>query len=116
MDEVLRGFGVVSDLIGQIALASGEQSKRIAQVTLAVAELDRVTQQTAALVQAVSTTAVSLSGQSAALRGAITRFTVPAADGSVTAVAASAITEPQRQASPPVTPSPEGESVAFGHR
>lgn len=51
MDEVLHGVGGVSELIGQIALASGEQSKGIAQVTLAVAELDRVTQQNATLVQ-----------------------------------------------------------------
>lgn len=52
MNEVLHGVGGVSQLIGQIALASGEQSKWIAQVTLAVVELDRVTQQNATLVQA----------------------------------------------------------------
>jgi methyl-accepting chemotaxis protein len=113
MDEVLRGVGGVSDLIGQIALASGEQSKGIAQVTLAVAELDRVTQQNATLVQAVSATAGSLSGQTTALSGAITRFTLPAANGNVTA---SVLAGPRRQASPPVTPSPEGDWVAFGHR
>ncbi|MCX2195113.1 hypothetical protein LD112_24810 [Pantoea agglomerans] len=100
MNEVLHGVGGVSQLIGQIALASGEQSKWIAQVTLAVVELDRVTQQNATLVQAVSATAGSLSGQAAALRGAITRFTLPAADDNVMTVA----TGQQRQISPPYDP------------
>lgn len=112
MNEVLHGVGGVSQLIGQIALASGEQSKWIAQVTLAVVELDRVTQQNATLVQAVSATAGSLSGQAAALRGAITRFTLPAADDNVMTVA----TGQQRQISPPMTLSTEGGWVAFGHQ
>ncbi|MGK3143544.1 methyl-accepting chemotaxis protein [Pantoea sp. C2G6] len=78
MEAVLRGVGSVNELIGQIALASDEQSKGIAQVTLAVAELDRVTQQNASLVQQVSATAGSLSGQTETLGSVITRFTLPA--------------------------------------
>ncbi|AMG56771.1 methyl-accepting chemotaxis protein [Pantoea vagans] len=74
---VLRGVGGVNELIGQIALASDEQSKGIAQVTVAVAELDRVTQQNATLVQQVSATAGSLSGQTETLGSVITRFTLP---------------------------------------
>ncbi|WP_336748939.1 methyl-accepting chemotaxis protein [Pantoea vagans] len=113
MDEVLRGVGGVSELIGQIALASGEQSKGIAQVTLAVAELDRVTQQNATLVQAVSATAGSLSGQTIALSGAITRFTLPAVESNVTGVAASVTPGSRRQV---ISPSPEGGWEVFGHR
>lgn len=112
MDEVLHGVGGVSELIGQIALASGEQSKGIAQVTLAVAELDRVTQQNATLVQAVSATAGNLSGQTTALRGAITRFTLPAEDGNVMTVE----TEQRRQIISTVPPATEGGWVAFGHQ
>lgn len=77
MEAVLRGVGGVNELIGQIALASDEQSKGIAQVTVAVAELDRVTQQNATLVQQVSATAGSLSGQTETLGNVITRFTLP---------------------------------------
>lgn len=77
MEEVLHGVGGVNELIGQIALASEEQSKGISQVTLAVAELDRVTQQNAALVQQVSSTAGNLSGQTEVLGSVITRFTLP---------------------------------------
>ncbi|MCX3308665.1 methyl-accepting chemotaxis protein [Pantoea vagans] len=77
MEAVLRGVDGVNELIGQIALASDEQSKGIAQVTVAVAELDRVTQQNATLVQQVSATAGSLSGQTETLGSVITRFTLP---------------------------------------
>ncbi len=77
MEAVLRGVGGVNELIGQIALASDEQSKGIAQVTVAVAELDRVTQQNATLVQQVAATAGSLSGQTKTLGSVITRFTLP---------------------------------------
>lgn len=77
MEAVLHGVGGVNELIGQIALASDEQSKGIAQVTVAVAELDRVTQQNATLVQQVSATADSLSGQTETLGSVITRFTLP---------------------------------------
>ena len=77
MEAVLRGVGGVNELIGQIALASDEQSKGIAQVTVAVAEFDRVTQQNATLVQQVSATAGSLSGQTETLGSVITRFTLP---------------------------------------
>lgn len=77
MEAVLRGVGGVNELIGQIALASDEQSKGIAQVTVAVAELDRVTQQNATLVQQVSATAGSLSEQTETLGSVITRFTLP---------------------------------------
>ncbi len=81
MEAVLQGVSSVNELIGQIALASEEQSKGIAQVTVAVAELDRVTQQNTTLVHQVSATAGSLSGQTDILGGVITRFTLPAAAG-----------------------------------
>ena len=113
MDEVLRGVGGVNALIGQIALASEEQSKGIAQVTLAVAELDRVTQQNATLVQEVSATAANLSGQTTALGGAITRFTLPEEGGN--AVAAPSARPRQAEMDPPVTLSQKGDWIAFGH-
>ena len=117
MNEVLRGVEGVNALIGQIALASEEQSKGIAQVTLAVAELDRVTQQNATLVQQVSATAGSLSGQTTALGGAITRFTLPAAtDGSARVNETSVLSAKWCLADPPATSTHQGQWVAFGRR
>lgn len=100
----------VNELIGQIALAPEEQSKEIAQVTLAVTKPDRVTQQNATLVQQVTATAGSLNGQTTALGSAVTRFRLPSvADGLRMAV-------PQvhpHQMNPPAAASPEGNWVAF---
>ncbi|WP_288475067.1 methyl-accepting chemotaxis protein [uncultured Pantoea sp.] len=94
MEAVLRGVGGVNERIGQIALASDEQSKGIAQVTVAVAELDRVTQQNATLVQQVSATAGSLSGQTETLGSVITRFTLPQQPASAVSRPAAPVEQP----------------------
>ena len=49
MDDVLNGASGTNELIGQIALVSAELNQGIAQITLAVVELDGVTQQHAYL-------------------------------------------------------------------
>ena len=74
MGSVTKSVAAVNDLIGQIALASDEQSKGISQVTLAIADLDRVTQQNASLVQQVTASAGSLSGRTETLASAISHF------------------------------------------
>ncbi|WP_312630465.1 methyl-accepting chemotaxis protein [Pantoea piersonii] len=84
MGSVTKSVAAVNDLIGQIALASDEQSKGISQVTLAIADLDRVTQQNASLVQQVTASAGSLSGRTETLASAISHFKtadLPAEDG-----------------------------------
>ncbi|MCG8711088.1 Tar ligand binding domain-containing protein, partial [Brenneria sp. 4F2] len=51
MGEIVSGVTRVTDIMGEIASASDEQSKGIAQVGVAVSEMDSVTQQNAALVE-----------------------------------------------------------------
>jgi methyl-accepting chemotaxis protein len=68
----------VNELISQIALASEEQSKGLSQVTIAVAEIDRVTQQNSTLVHKISASAESMNNQTETLTSVITRFTLPA--------------------------------------
>jgi methyl-accepting chemotaxis protein len=51
MVEVVASVNRVSNIIGEIASATGEQSTGIAQVNQAVADLDKVTQQNASLVE-----------------------------------------------------------------
>ncbi|MCG7386982.1 methyl-accepting chemotaxis protein [Pantoea sp. ACRSB] len=77
MGSVTKSVAAVNDLIGHIALASDEQSKGISQVTLAIADLDRVTQQNASLVQQVTASAGSLSGRTETLASAIGHFKTP---------------------------------------
>ena len=54
--------------MGEIASASDEQSRGIDQVALAVSEMDRVTQQNAALVQESAAAAAALEDQASRLK------------------------------------------------
>ena len=51
MDEIVASVQRVTDIIGEITAASHEQSTGIGQVNQAVAQMDQVTQQNAALVE-----------------------------------------------------------------
>ena len=74
MDQVVAAVTEVHTLIQQITSATGEQSNGIAQVNIAVAELDRMTQQNAALVEESAAAAESLREQAVALSDSVNRF------------------------------------------
>jgi methyl-accepting chemotaxis protein len=69
----------VSDLVGEITSASEEQSNGISQVGDAVAQLDQVTQQNAALVEESAAAADSLQQQATRLTEAVRVFRLDAA-------------------------------------
>ncbi len=68
----------VSDIIGGIAAAAGEQSDGISQVNVAVNQLDQMTQQNAALVEQSAAAAESLKDQAARLKEAVAMFQMAA--------------------------------------
>ena len=76
MAEIVSAVTQVTDIMGEIASASDEQSRGIDQVGLAVAEMDRVTQQNAALVEESATAAVALEEQAARLTQTVAVFKV----------------------------------------
>ena len=63
MGEIVGSVKRVSDVIGEITIASGEQSDGIGQVNTAVTQLDQMTQQNAALVEQSAAAAESLKDQ-----------------------------------------------------
>ena len=63
MGQVKQAIKQVSDIVGEIAAASEEQSRGIEQVNQAVGQMDEVTQQNAALVEEAAATAQSLEEQ-----------------------------------------------------
>ncbi len=67
MDEVVASVRRVTDIMGEISVASSEQSSGIAQVNQAISEMDSVTQQNAALVEQASAAAESMQSQAARL-------------------------------------------------
>ena len=74
MQEVVKSVKRVSDLIGEIASATNEQSAGIGQVNTAVTELDRVTQQNAALVEESAAASESLKQQALRLAQSVAVF------------------------------------------
>src|SRR5258708_11677841 len=66
----------VSDIVGEIAAASEEQSRGIEQVNQAVSQMDEVTQQNAALVEQAAAASQSLEQQATQLKDAVSVFKV----------------------------------------
>jgi methyl-accepting chemotaxis protein-1 (serine sensor receptor) len=74
MNEIIGAVQRVTDIMGEIAAASEEQSSGIDQVARAVTQMDEVTQQNAALVEEAAAAASSLEDQADKLRGAVAVF------------------------------------------
>ncbi|HJS37351.1 MAG TPA: methyl-accepting chemotaxis protein, partial [Burkholderiales bacterium] len=74
MDEIVDSVSKVSSLIAEITAASREQAQGIAQVSETVTQLEKVTQQNAAMVEEASAAAGSLEDQSRALGDAVSAF------------------------------------------
>ncbi|AOK50783.1 chemotaxis protein [Burkholderia sp. MSMB617WGS] len=72
--EIVGSVRQVTDIVSEIASASNEQSVGIEQVNHAVAQMDNVTQQNAALVEEASAAAHALAEQARALHGAVAVF------------------------------------------
>src|SRR5690606_15289471 len=80
MQEVVGSVEGVTTIMGEISSASHEQSDGIEQVNRAVAEMDGVTQQNAALVEEAAAAAGSLQEQAARLAEAVAVFKIHATD------------------------------------
>jgi aerotaxis receptor len=74
MDDIVAQVKRVSDLIVEISAATQEQSKGIGQVDSAVAHLDQITQQNAALVEQSAAASESLKVQAERLAEAVGVF------------------------------------------
>ena len=78
MSEIVASVQRVTDIIGEISSATREQSQGIGQVNLAVTDLDRMTQQNAALVEQSTAAAESLKDQAGRLSGTVSTFRLEA--------------------------------------
>jgi methyl-accepting chemotaxis protein len=74
MTEIVASVQRVTDIIGEISAAASEQSQGIGQVNTTVIELDRMTQQNAALVEQSAAAAESLKEQATRLAAAVAAF------------------------------------------
>jgi len=76
MDEIVAAVKRVTDIMAEISAASLEQGAGIGQVNTAIAQMDQVTQQNAALVEQVGAAAGSLGELAQSLVGTVSVFTL----------------------------------------
>jgi methyl-accepting chemotaxis protein len=76
MQEIVSSVRRVTDLMGEITAAAGEQREGFAQVNQAVSNLDQMTQQNAALVEESSAAASAMSEQAQRLLEVVSVFDV----------------------------------------
>jgi methyl-accepting chemotaxis protein len=76
MEEIVASVKRVTDIMGEIAAASQEQTSGIEQVNQAITQMDQVTQQNAALVEEAAAAAASLQDQAGSLVQAVSVFKV----------------------------------------
>ena len=78
--EIVAGISKVTEIVAEIAATSKEQSVGIDQVSRAVGEMDKVTQQNAANSEQSSSVAAELASQARGLAEMITAFRLESAD------------------------------------
>jgi methyl-accepting chemotaxis protein len=74
MDDIVASVQQVNDIIGRISEASADQAQGIGEVNHAVAQIDDLTQQNAALVEQAAAAAESLQEQTTHLSRAVAVF------------------------------------------
>lgn len=88
MEDIVKSIARVSDIVQEIAEASREQSKGLAQINDAVANLDDVTQQNAALVEQTLAASTSLQEQASQMAQMSSRFVLERGAATGTSAAA----------------------------
>ena len=109
MGDIVSGVQRVTDVIGEISAATSEQSTGLRQVNEAVAGLDQMTQQNAALVEESAAAAESLADQSRKLSAVVGTFRLAAQTGAGVAASSRATPAPAHAPAPATRPAPKPE-------
>jgi hypothetical protein len=114
-EEIMDKVRKVDDLVANIASASNEQSEGIGQASMAVSQVDKVTQSNAADAEESATAAKELNAQADALKEALNKMMhlMAGANAAAEMEAESTNTAPRPPASgkPPFRPSRDGRST-----
>jgi methyl-accepting chemotaxis protein len=98
IDEIVTSVQRANELIGTIATASTEQSVGVGEINRAIAQLESVTQENAALVEAAAASSHSFEQEAQRLTQVVSRFRIGAdASSAAQRAAAAVLAAPQRQ-------------------
>jgi methyl-accepting chemotaxis protein len=106
IDAIVTSVQQVNQLIGEIAVASSEQSTGVGEINKAILQLESVTQQNAALVEEASAASMTFQQQADHLKGIVARFRI--AEDPAARPAAS----PAGRTAPAAKPLPKSASAA----
>ena len=116
MSEVVDSIRKVSDIVAEIASASGEQSTGIEQVNKAIADMDSSTQHNAALVEESAAAATALRDQADKLAEVVSLFHIDANTMTAPKAAPASVPAPTRAVVPVKTsirkPAPKAAAAA----
>jgi methyl-accepting chemotaxis protein len=115
LEEIVTSVKRVTDIIGEIAAASQEQSSGIDQVNRAVAQMDLVVQTNAAQTDGLASTAQTLATQAAQLQALVGRFKLDARRPPVPEVAPPAPVVPPVAMAPAKPPALAGAHAGNGN-
>jgi methyl-accepting chemotaxis protein len=101
MHEVVQSVRRVTAIMGEITVAGQEQSAGIEQVNRAIAEMDAVTQQNAALVEEATAASQSMRTQAGGLDALVSIFTIEGAGSARPVLPRAAPRRAAPQAQPP---------------
>ncbi|HEX8955852.1 MAG TPA: methyl-accepting chemotaxis protein [Burkholderiaceae bacterium] len=93
MEQIVNSVKHVADIMGEITSASQEQSAGIGEINQAIAQMDEMTQQNAALVEQAAAAAESMQEQAAILAEAVAAFKLAGAATMSTKPAAKSATK-----------------------
>ncbi len=110
LDAIITQVGEIGALVEGIATAAVDQAASISKVNVTMSELDRMTQQNAAMVEESAAASRNLSGQAANLANLVARFRGAGISGSATTFAAPP--PPLRHTPPAVAPAPRAIAAA----
>ena len=78
IEDIVVSSQRVDSILNEVATSANEQNQGIGQIGKAVYELDRMTQQNAALVEETASAAAAMQNQAYTLVGEVARFKIPA--------------------------------------
>ncbi|XTZ36589.1 methyl-accepting chemotaxis protein [Salmonella enterica] len=78
MEEIVTSVNKVTDIVAEISAASTEQHQGIKEISVAIEQMDQVTQQNATLVEQAAVAAQSMTEQSEVLRDSVRFFQLQA--------------------------------------
>jgi methyl-accepting chemotaxis protein len=119
MTEVVGSIRRVTDLMGEISVASNEQSLGVAQVGEAVAHMDQATQQNAALVEEMAAAASGLKNQAQDLVQVVAVFRLGETHRAIQAPPRALVSQPRSLGGPmrqlPQASKPVARATALKH-